>query len=98
MGLMNIELKRIALMEEQVLEWGLPPAPSKQTDTRVKNWDGIGQVELDAVEPEKIVELCEEAIEDVFDRDLYEELMSQEKEEQKEYKAQILKDFKSLLD
>lgn len=45
----EVELRRAALMERQVLEWNLPPAPTKQGDKRSKNWDGIGQVELDAV-------------------------------------------------
>ena len=48
----EVEVKRIALMEEQVLEMQLPPAPTKTTDSRAKNWKGIGQVELDAVKPE----------------------------------------------
>lgn len=42
-------------MEQQVIEWGLPPAPAKETDSRTANWDGLGQVELDAVKPEKLI-------------------------------------------
>ena len=41
----NVQVKRIALMEHQVKAWNLPPAPAKETDTRTANWDGLGQVE-----------------------------------------------------
>jgi hypothetical protein len=83
----EIELKRIALMEHQVVEWKLPPAPAKETDTRTKNWDGLGQVELDAVKPEKTIQLCEDAIKEIFDFDLYKKLQKIEAVEQIEYKA-----------
>lgn len=98
MGLHEIELKRISLMEHQVIAWNLPPAPTKDSDTRSHNWDGLGQVELDAVEPSKIVELCIESIESVFDHGLFEELVEDEKSERDEFKSILLRDFKSLLD
>lgn len=98
MGLDDIELKRIALMKQQVLDWNLPPAPTKESDTRSRKWDGLGQVELDAVEPAKIVELCVESIKDIFDQDLYDELMEQEREESEEFKEILKNDFESLLD
>lgn len=81
----NIEVKRIALMEEQVVAWGLPPAPAKKTDSRTANWDGLGQVELDAVEPKDLVVLVEQAIEDVFDRGLYDDLQRTEAIEKRRY-------------
>ncbi len=93
-----VEVRRIALMEEQVVEWGLPPAPTKPKDSRARNWDGLGQVELDAVEPNKIQDLCREAIEDVFDEDLYNDLLEQEAEEKAEFKSTLERDFKGLLD
>src|SRR5690606_1638672 len=45
----DVEVRRIALMEKQVVEWNLPPAPAKHTDSRTAAWEGLGQVELDAV-------------------------------------------------
>lgn len=98
MGLAEIHLQRIALMEHQVIEWELPPAPTKESDTRSRKWDGLGQVELDAVEPNKIVELCEEAIANIFEYSLYEELQAQEFSENKEFKEILVRDFKTLLD
>ena len=94
----DVEVKRIALMEDQVRKWKLPPAPTKITDTRSRNWDDIGQVELDAVEPNQITKLCEGAIKDIFDSDLYDELMEQEKEEKEEFREILKRDFESLLD
>jgi hypothetical protein len=88
----TIELKRMALMEDQVVEWNLPPAPAKVTDSRTAKWDGLGQVELDAVKPEKLQRLCGEAIEDLFNENLYEELIEQERKERSEYQT-VLKQF-----
>jgi len=85
-------------MEEQVVAWKLPPAPTKTQDTRSRNWTGLGQVELDAVEPRKIVQLCEKALTAIFDTDLYDELQEQEAEETSAFKKILKRDFKTLLD
>lgn len=94
----DVHVKRIALMEHQVKEWKLPPAPTKVSDTRSANWDGLGQVELDAVEPEKIVELLNKAISGVFDEKLFAELKEQEEAETNQFKKILKRDFKTLLD
>jgi hypothetical protein len=88
----NVEVRRFALFESQVLEWNLPPAPTKDTDSRTANWDGIGQVELDAVDRDVLQQLTQSAIDSVFDQDLHNELLSQEEDEQTEYVKQ-LKDY-----
>lgn len=85
----DVEVRRIALMEEQVVEWNLPPAPIKIGDSRSASWDGLGQVELDAVEPTKIQELCKEAIGDIFNEELHDELMEEEAEERKVYRKEL---------
>ena len=77
----EVELDRIALNKDQVIEWSLPPAPTKHTDTRSHNWDGLGQVELDSVEPNKIQELCEQAILKYFNPDFYDDLKERERSE-----------------
>lgn len=91
LGLMgvNLEVRRIALMEHQVVEWNLPPAPVKLTDSRTHNWDGLGQVELDAVKPEMLEELLNHAVDEIFDPELYSELMGREAEERKYYTANL---------
>lgn len=88
----EVDLRRIALMEDQVLMWKLPPAPAKPTDSRTANWNGLGQVELDAVKPERLQALCTEAIKEIFDHDLYSELQEQEEKERALYQAN-LKEF-----
>lgn len=92
MGCDSLEVKRIALMKDQVVEWNLPPAPAKETDSRTASWDGLGQVELDAIEPKKLQSLCSDAIDELFDEFLYDELMEQQDEEAKVYREN-LKDF-----
>lgn len=88
----EVHVKRIALMEEQVLAMNLPPAPTKLTDSRAKNWTGLGQVELDAVKPEILQKMCRESIQELFDQSLYKELKDVEAEEKVVYVA-ALKDF-----
>lgn len=85
----DVEVKRIALMEHQVVEWKLPPAPAKDTDTRTAKWNGLGQVELDAVRPEKLMKLCEDAILDIFDTQLYDELKDEEATERVTFQAEL---------
>ena len=64
----------------------------KGSDSRTANWDGLGQVELDAVEPRKLQRLCSDAIETVLDKYNLDRLMMTEKREQKVYES-ALKDF-----
>lgn len=89
LGCESIEVRRFALMKQQVIEWKLPPAPAKETDSRTANWGGLGQVELDAVEPRKLQWICESAILSVFDHDLYKELKFTEMEERTVYKKKM---------
>lgn len=85
----NVEVKVIALNEEQVRSWNLPPAPAKTGDSRTANWGGLGQVELDAVSPERLRELIHNSITEIFDQDLYAELMEQEEEEREDYRREL---------
>lgn len=89
MGVWGVEVRRIALMEEQVVEWKLPPAPAKLTDSRTANWDGLGQVELDAVAPEKLIELLDGAVAEIFDEKLYAQLLDEEEEEREIFKIEL---------
>ena len=92
LGCESIEVRRICLNEDQVLEWNLPPAPTKATDSRSKNWDGLGQVELDAVRPEILTQLLDKAVDELFDDELYEQLMEDEAKERSIY-TKNLKDY-----
>ena len=94
LGCPDIVVKRICLVEEQVLAWNLPPAPAKVTDSRTANWDGIGQVELDAVKPENLIALLDDAVSDIFDEYLYDQLKETEEMERQIFRA----DMKSYVD
>lgn len=89
LGCPELEVERICLMESQVLEWNLPPAPTKDTDSRSANWDGLGQVELDAVRPEKLVSLLEDAVSRIFDWSVHEELMKDEDTERGIFRSDL---------
>lgn len=88
----QVEIVRCSLNLEQVKEYNLPPAPTKSTDSRTANWDGIGQVELDAMKPEDLERILDENVSNYFDESLYEDLQESEETEGFEY-TQILKDF-----
>lgn len=88
----DVEVRRIALNEAMVIEMKLPHAPTKTTDSRAANWDGLGQVELDAVDIHVLRRMCTEAIESVFNEDLYYYLMDTE-EQEKEIYVKRLQDF-----
>lgn len=92
----ELEVRRICLMEDQVIEWGLPPAPTKDTDSRSAHWTGIGQVELDAVKPEKLMALLEDALDQIFDYNLYEELEEREEQEKTQFRTELKEYINSL--
>lgn len=92
----RFEIKRIALMESQVVEWNLPAAPTKNTDTRSAKWNGIGQVELDAVKPEQLQKLCTDAISSFFNDDLYKDLILTQRSEKEIYKSALKTFIKDL--
>lgn len=64
-------VERIALTKAQVTQYNLPPDRSKPTDSRQKNFireQGVDwQVELDALDPNVLNQLIEDAIESHFD-------------------------------
>ena len=58
----DITFERIAVTPEQITAWALPTRPTKRSDTRSKNFGEIS-VELDAIEPNQLRALVQEAIE-----------------------------------
>jgi hypothetical protein len=83
-------------LEDQVIDMKLPPAPVKVSDTRSSTWGGLGQVELDAIEPKILQELCNNSIEDIFNEDTEKDLKIQEKKERVQFRS-ALKDYVSTL-
>lgn len=76
---------RIALNADQVEEYGLPPAMGKSTDSRARAFTArhgdLVQVELDALPPEVLQNLFEEALQDFWDVSTYEAVVAREDEE-----------------
>jgi hypothetical protein len=59
----DIYFERLAVTEQQITEWDLPTRPTKASDTRSKNFGSDISVELDAIEPNQLRTLVQEAIE-----------------------------------
>lgn len=66
----DIEVRRIALNMDQIEEYSPPPNPAKVTDSRFEAYReryGDESWELDALEPQVIVDLIEETINEIRD-------------------------------
>lgn len=85
----SVKVDRIALTEEQVISYNLPPAPVKDTDSRSASWTGLGQVELDALEPSLLKSMTKEAVRGYFDKELYKDLQAKETEEREAYQTAL---------
>lgn len=79
------EYHRIALSSEQVVEWDLPPAMGKATDSRASQFMArhgeLIQVELDAIPPDQLRELYRDQIFQYWNMDKHLEVMALEAEE-----------------
>lgn len=78
-----IEVRRIALNMDQVNQFTLPPNPAKETDPRWERYAaqyGDESWELDALDPNMIVELIREGIEQVADMNLLEAQQAREEQ------------------
>jgi hypothetical protein len=71
----TVSVRRIALTWDQVQEYSPPPNPAKATDSRYQSYSeqfGDESWELDALEPNAIVELIRSEVEGLIDRDAWE--------------------------
>src|SRR5262245_657309 len=79
----NVTVKRIALNFDQVEQYSPPPNPAKETDSRwedyVSTYGTQSSWELDALEPQVIVDLITEEIESLQDTDLWKARVEEEK-------------------
>jgi hypothetical protein len=76
------EVRRVALTAEQVVRYDLPPQPGKETDSRARGFverhGRLVQVELDALPPDVLRELYDEAIAEFWDDAAYEQALKDE--------------------
>lgn len=83
----EFEVNRIALNYDQVEQYNPPPNPAKLTDSRVGGYIakfGYSSWELDALEPNVIVELVREQIESVRDDTIYFDVIEKQQREKEE--------------
>jgi hypothetical protein len=76
----EIYFERIAVTEEQIADWDLPTRPTKASDTRAKNFGSVS-VELDAIEPNRLRQIVQGAIEQHLPADQFEVLKAAETSE-----------------
>lgn len=83
-GVEVISFRRLALNMDQIETYNPPPNPAKLTDSRANGYIrefGRESWELDALEPQVITDLIRENVEEFRDDTVYEEVVSQEREE-----------------
>ena len=76
-----VELRRLALNHDQVLDNALPPNPTKSSDSRTAAYTkayGTDCWELDALDPPTLVSVVRDAIEGELEREMYEDRMMKE--------------------
>ena len=77
----EITFERIAVTPEQIANWDLPTRPTKEKDTRSKKFGSTISVELDAIEPNQLRTLVQEAIERHLPVEQFEKLKAAEESE-----------------
>ena len=64
----DINMKQVAVTEQQIADWDLPSRTTKRTDSRSKNFIG-DSVELDAIPPAQLRQLVQDSIFSIMDSD-----------------------------
>lgn len=89
-GAGSFRFKRVAVTRSQIDEWGLPGTPPKKTDSRAKSFTG-NAVELEAIPPAQLRDLCEDCITSHLDEGALERCRLTEQAERDT--LQLLPDF-----
>lgn len=80
---LNLDVRKLALTEAQVEEHNPPPNPTKLTDSRAEAYiEKFGHEcwEVDALDPRTLTEIITEALEDIVDREMMDEVIEREDE------------------
>jgi hypothetical protein len=89
-GATSVQIKRIALNMDQIEQYDPPPNPAKTTDARFEDYSsryGEESWELDALDPQVIVDLIQAQIEPLIDVDAWEACRNRDLEERALFKA-----------
>ncbi|CAN7517703.1 hypothetical protein [Mesorhizobium caraganae] len=84
----EIHFERLAVWPSQIMQWDLPTRPTKQSDTRAKNFGDVS-VELDAIPPGRLRQLVEKAINRHLPQDEFRVLKAAEQSERQLLKALV---------
>lgn len=72
----DVEINKVALTREQIDQLHLIPQPCKKSDVMADNWmakEGDNVWELDAIEPKMLISIVKSAIDEYFDKTVFEE-------------------------
>lgn len=89
---LSVDVVPIALTMEQVREFNPPPNPAKFEDPRAEWYVaeyGKTSWELDALPPKELIRLCEDAILERIDINLYNDMLEEEQRDIREMKAKF---------
>jgi len=78
----SVNFERIGILPEHIEQFSLPTRPTKQSDSRARNWRGSECVELDSMPPSELRSLVENAVTSLIDWYEWEQLKQVEREEQ----------------
>jgi hypothetical protein len=78
-----VSVERLAITEKQIRDWSLPTRPPKKKDPEAAKWGDKPCVELDAIDPDRLTALVEEAITGHIDEDAWRVEKQVEAEERK---------------
>lgn len=87
-GARPVVAHRVALTGEQVAEHGLPTAPPKGSDTRSATWYGE-TAQAEAMPPDLLAQTLHEAIRDVVDVDLIDDIKAEEEQEREQVREKL---------
>ena len=85
----EIHFERLAVTDKQIRDWRLPSRPTKTTDMRAAAFANRRSVELDAIDPNRLRKLVEDAINRRMPKKLYAKLMKAEQDEQDEIRELV---------
>jgi hypothetical protein len=86
-----IQFERIAILKKQIEEFNLPTRPTKETDSRSRNWTGSECVELDSMPPRELRALVRDLITSLIDSHAWEQTKKIEREERKTMERAVVK-------
>jgi hypothetical protein len=72
--------RRVALTEEQVIEYSLPSEPPKASDSRTLSWSGIAATQAEAMAPDDLETVVQTAVREWFDDARLDEVRAEQEE------------------